>query len=126
MSIPAGRRAPSSEAFVLEAETLRALAHPTRLRILSLLHPEGDTVTDIAEALDLSLPNVSQHLRVLRDRGIVRAERAGQAMRYRLTNPAFQSCCSLVRQVIVDEARRRGAVLESVPVTRGPPQPIPA
>lgn len=112
MSAEAAPTPPGSvEPFEYEAATLRALAHPKRLMLLSRLPPEGESVTSLAASLGLSLPNVSQHLRVLRDHGIVRAERTGQEVRYRLSNPAFRDCCALVRQVIVDESRRKNAEL---------------
>jgi ArsR family transcriptional regulator len=98
---------PAADAFELQAETLRALAHPKRLRILHALGDSARPVSAIAKELAMSLPNVSQHLRVLRDRGVVRSERVGKEVRYRVSNPAFQTCCTLVRRVIVEEARRR-------------------
>lgn len=108
----------SAESYVREAETLRALAHPKRLMLISLIRDEGESVTELAATLGLTLPNVSQHLRVLRDRGVVRAERVGQAVRYRLTNPAFRNCCTLVRQVIEEEDRRHEADLRRALVPR--------
>lgn len=121
MARPAGTpaRTGSLEEFELEAETLRALAHPKRLRLLAALGDHGATVTELSDALALPLPNVSQHLRVLRDRGIVRAERSGQLVRYHIVNPAFLSCCALVRRMIVQEAERRQSELH----LEAPPAP---
>lgn len=102
---PEGELSPG--AFELEAETLRALAHPKRLLMLHLLGSGGMSVSALASALDLSLPNASQHLRVLRDRGLVRAERVGHGVRYRLANPTFLRCCARVREVLVEEVQRR-------------------
>lgn len=104
-------------AFELEAETLRALAHPKRLLMLHLLGVRGMSVTALASALDLSLPNASQHLRVLRDRGIVRAERVGHGVRYRVANPTFLRCCARVREVLVEEVQRRSDAFH--PLGRG-------
>ena len=112
----------SDEAFALEAETLRALSHPKRLMLLQLLGDRSLSVSTLAEALHLSLPNASQHLRVLRDRGIVRAERVGQGVRYRVTNPDFLACCTRVRQVLVEEMRRREIQLRAPPLLPPPPR----
>ncbi len=95
------------DTFEIEADTLRALANPKRLMILSQLTREGRSVSDLATVVGISLPNASQHLRVLRDRGVVEAERVGQVVRYRLTSPEFQTCCALVRQTILEGMRRR-------------------
>lgn len=116
---PVVELSPSADAFELEADTLRALAHPKRLMILNRLGTQAQSVTALASALGMSLPNASQHLRVLKDRGIVRAERNGQVVVYRLANPAFFTCCTLVRQVIVEESRRREAGLTGPPKDEG-------
>lgn len=100
---------PAPDLFELEAETLRALAHPKRLAILDRLGSGRRSVTELAGALGMTLPNASQHLRVLRDHGVVRAERDGQVVRYRLVSPELSSCCTMVRRVIVEGRLRLGA-----------------
>ncbi len=119
----------SLEVLQLEADTIRALAHPKRLMLLGELGTEGASVSELAAALGLPLPNVSQHLRILRDRGIVRAERFGQVVRYRVTSPAFQECCTTVRRLILRETERREAELRApgpVEPTRTRLEAIPA
>ena len=61
-----------------------ALAVPTRLRIVHLLSAGERSVGDIAAALSLAVPAVSQHLRILRDLRIVRNRRAGKQVYYAL------------------------------------------
>jgi len=61
----------------IQAEYLKALAHPTRIRILELLDQEGRCVTNIGEKLDLKQSNISQHLGILRSRGILSLRREG-------------------------------------------------
>jgi len=63
---------------------LKALGHPTRLRILYLLQEEGCCVQALEQKLSLKQSNVSQHLRVLRDLDLVRVERKGQTVCYSL------------------------------------------
>lgn len=102
----------SPAAFEVEANTLRAMAHPKRLMILSQLGDDGRSVSELAHAVGISLQNASQHLRVLRDRGVVVAERAGHEVKYRLASPEFQTCCALVREVAIEGMRRREAELD--------------
>jgi len=61
----------------IQAEYLKALAHPTRIRILELLDLEGRCVSNIGEKLDLKQSNISQHLGILRSRGILSLRREG-------------------------------------------------
>jgi ArsR family transcriptional regulator, virulence genes transcriptional regulator len=99
--------------FELEADLIRVLANPKRLMILNLLARGPTTVTEIARQLHLSLQNTSQHLRLMKDRSIVRAHRDGREVRYALTSPVFSKACSLVRQALVAEARARPTHLRS-------------
>ena len=61
-------------------DILKALADRTRVRIVKALLTEPHGVNDLAEALDLSQYNVSKHLRVLREAGIIAGERNGRHM----------------------------------------------
>ncbi len=119
------------DSFEIEADTLRALAHPKRLMILSQLGGDSRSVSELATRVGISLPNASQHLRVLRDRGVVRAERVGQVVKYRLVSEEFQTCCALVRRTILDGMRRRQEELRQSPISIGrrarrAAEPIPA
>jgi ArsR family transcriptional regulator len=64
------------------AELLKALAHPVRLKIIGFLASGKKCVKHIWEALDLPQPNVSQHLSVLRNRGILGYKREGSIVCY--------------------------------------------
>lgn len=68
------------------ARILKALSHPTRLHILDLIREQRPCVKAIEEMLGLAQPNVSQHLSLLRNIGIVEAEREGNKVCYRIKN----------------------------------------
>jgi DNA-binding transcriptional ArsR family regulator len=72
------RRRPSVD-LVFEA-----LAHPVRRDVLMLLAERQRTATALAEPFDMSRPAVSQHLRVLREAGLVREHRIGRNQIYAL------------------------------------------
>jgi DNA-binding transcriptional ArsR family regulator len=99
--------------YELEADMIRVLANPKRIMIVNLLGQGPGTVTAIAERLNLSLQNTSQHLRVMKDRGIVRATRNGREVCYDLSNPVLSECCRLVRQALIFEARYRATRIGS-------------
>ncbi|MHB1894493.1 MAG: ArsR/SmtB family transcription factor [Candidatus Dormibacteria bacterium] len=78
-----------ADAYTL-AELLQTLGDPTRLRILSALESVCVPVSAIVGATELSQPTVSHHLRILRDRGLVRAERRGQSVYYCTSSDALR------------------------------------
>jgi len=76
------------------AEVFRALAHPVRLQILIKTIDAELCVQDLQDDLDRSQPNISQHLTVLRERGLVVAERKGKRVCYR---PADDRIAQVIR-----------------------------
>lgn len=67
-------------------EMFAALASPVRAAIIDLLSVKGHTVSAIVEALGISQPLASQHLRTLRTAGLVEVERDGRTSVYRLAD----------------------------------------
>lgn len=91
--------------FALHADLLKALAHPRRLEIINLLRDQELCVSDIYEMLDLPQANISQHLMLLRDAGIVVTKREGKQIIYKLTNPKIIKASDLLREVLIDQNR---------------------
>jgi ArsR family transcriptional regulator len=74
------------------AGTFKALADPTRVAIVNrLTTAEAVCVFDLTAAFDLSQPTISHHLRILRDAGLVEAERRGTWAFYRLVPDAIDA-----------------------------------
>ena len=66
------------------ADVFLAIADPTRRRMLQMLRGDERPATELARSFRVSQPTISQHLRVLRDAGLVRARRAGRQRIYQL------------------------------------------
>lgn len=94
-----------SEAQAL-ADLLQALGDPTRLRILSALEMACVPVGAIVAATGLRQPAVSHHLRVLRDRGLVRAERRGACVYYCVASDAVRPALDAARALLDARGRR--------------------
>ena len=75
---------PPTDLQALKADLFRALAHPTRIRILELLASKAHTVQALQDALGLDQPAVSQHLAALRARLLVTARKDGTLAHYTL------------------------------------------
>ena len=94
------------EITVLQAEVLRTLASPRRLRSCIGSPPGPARSGRLAAAMGVSQPNVSQHLAVLRAAGLVDADRDGREVRYRLTDPDVMVACDIMRGVLERRLRR--------------------
>jgi ArsR family transcriptional regulator, arsenate/arsenite/antimonite-responsive transcriptional repressor len=80
------------------APLFKAVADPMRLRLLSLIacHEGGEScVCDLTDAFDVTAPTVSYHLRILREAGLISAERRGTWIYYRI-NPDVMARMSAV------------------------------
>ncbi len=73
------------------ARLLSAVADPTRLRLLRLLHHQELCVCELMEAVHLPQYKVSRHLRELRRMGVVESRRSGRWMHYRISGAATRS-----------------------------------
>ncbi len=70
-----------------KAKVFEALSDPARLRIISFLRNSGKCVNDITEKTGMLQPSVSRHLKILKERGIVKESRLGSRRIYRITDP---------------------------------------
>ena len=114
----------SASGFEPSLVLLRALADPTRLRLVWLLADGEQPVSRLAERLGAQVAAVYQHLERLRESGVVDSRRDGTRIFYRL---ASEHVSRLVEQVVVTAARlEAGPVEQSAPATRTPPLPAPA
>jgi len=78
----------------------RALADPTRLRLLNLIADREICVCYLVEILRMSQPKVSRHLAYLRRAGIVASRRDGKWIHYRLRAPDDEAAAAILREVL--------------------------
>lgn len=96
-----------SELDELTASMCRALNDPKRLYVMYLLADCPMSVGELCQALVAPQANVSQHLGVLRDRGLVQRQRQGNRVVYSLRHPKILEAVDILREVMADEATRR-------------------
>jgi ArsR family transcriptional regulator len=82
-----------------KAEFFKALAHPTRIRILERLRAGEAAVSDLQRALGLDQSVVSQQLAVLRAQGVVASHKLGASVRYRVPDDALFDLLDAARRM---------------------------
>ncbi len=100
------------EASQLEAELCFALADPIRLLILYALQEEPRSVTELSQMLRISQPTTSRHLKILRERGLVRPQRRGAVMLYSLTDSRVIEALDILRAVLRARLVERASLVE--------------
>jgi ArsR family transcriptional regulator len=84
----------------LHASVCKGLADPKRLLIINALRDGEMSVGEICEELELPQANVSQHLAIMRERGLVNARKDGQFVYYSLTTLKIVEAVDLLREVM--------------------------
>lgn len=104
----------AQEVSQLEAELCFALADPTRILMLYALEEGPRNVTELTNVLKISQPTASRHLKILRERGLVKAERRGVIIVYALNDRRIIQALDLLRSVLRDRLRERANLMEEI------------
>lgn len=107
--------APERRLYHLHARICHILANPTRLEIIDRLRTGEKSVGELAEIMRIGQANLSQHLAVMRQQGIVTPRREGASVYYELSNPKIVKACDLMRQVLLEHLKA-GALLADAAV----------
>jgi ArsR family transcriptional regulator len=102
----------TQEITVLHANICSALADPRRILILYALNEKPSNVSDLAQELGISQPTASRHLNLLRERGLVSAQREGQSVVHTLTDRRIIKALDLLRAVLADKLKSQAALVE--------------
>jgi len=97
----------TQEVTQLHADICSGLADPRRILILYALSEQARNVSEIAKEINISQPAASRHLTLLRERGLVSAERTGQSVVYRLEDNRIIEALDLLRTVLAEKLRNQ-------------------
>ncbi|GAB4295425.1 MAG: hypothetical protein Kow0090_10360 [Myxococcota bacterium] len=89
--------------YKAQADFCLIFANEKRLMIMDFLSDGEKSVGEIAQAINFSIQNVSQHLRVMRETGALTNRKVGQTVYYRISNPKFMKGCHIIREAIIEQ-----------------------
>lgn len=96
--------------YEIKANLFKGLSHPYRIRILEILAAESELpVSALLNHAELEASHLSQHLAVLRKYELVRSERRGSAVYYRIAFPEVVQLLATARTLLEQLVARRGA-----------------
>ena len=106
------------ELYEIHAEMCKVFSNSTRLEILNLLRDEELSVTELIKKTKLSQANISQHLSIMKSKGIVVSNRNGKNIYYKLTNPRIIKAFDIIRDVLAEKLKKNGKMVKSYEVKK--------
>jgi|SRR3989338_8070666 len=95
------------ELYKIHAEMCKVFSNPTRLEILNLLRDKDMSVTELIDKTKLTQANISQHLSIMRSKGIVNFDRKGKNIYYELTNPKIIKAFDIIKEVLSERLNNK-------------------
>src|SRR3989338_4261825 len=100
------------ELYEIHAEMCKVFSNSTRLEILNLLRDKELSVTELIKKTKLSQANISQHLSIMKSKGIVVSNRKGKNIYYKLTNPKIIKAFDIIRDVLAEKLKKNEYIVE--------------
>lgn len=94
----------------IHADICKTLGNSKRIEILNALGNRELSVGQLVAVLGIAPANVSQHLAVMRQKGILTARRNGNNIFYKISNPKVIKACSLMREVLLERFKEGGRI----------------
>ncbi len=102
------------ELFKLHADICKTLANYRRLQIISALREGELSASQLLKKIDISKANLSQHMSILVQRGVVIARRQVKNVFYRLSDERIAQACDLMREVLIKRLEQTNKVLRKL------------
>ena len=105
-----------NELYKIHAEMCKVFSNPTRLEILNLLRDKELSVTELIKKTKLSQANISQHLSIMKSKGIVLSDRKGKNISYKLANPKIIKAFDIIKQILIERLKEAGKMIKKFEV----------
>ena len=89
--------------YELHAQMCQVFTSPKRLEVLNLLRNRELSVGELAKIAKIRQANLSQHLSILREKGIVKTRRDGVTIYYSLANPKIIKAFDIIREMLLEK-----------------------
>src|SRR4030067_2676472 len=103
-----------SEIFELPADICKTFANSKRLEIIDALRDQEMTASQLLMRIDTSKANLSQHMKVLVEKGVVVSRRDGVKVYYRLSDERITKACDLMREVLIKRLELNSKILQNL------------
>lgn len=102
------------EIYRLHADFCKFMTNPKRIEILFLLGEQELCVEEITEKMGINIPNVSQHLSIMRQNGVVDTRREGTKIFYKISNPKTLQACLIMREAMMEQMEKNFNLMNKI------------
>ena len=100
--------------YELQAQMCEVFTSSKRLKILNLLREKELSVGQVAMLLNIRQANLSQHLTILRERGVVKTRREGAVIYYSLSDPKIIKAFDIIREILFEKMSKDGRFFQRI------------
>ncbi len=100
--------------FEMQCQICKSVAHPVRLQIVELLSRQEISASALIEELETSKANLSKHMGLLLQAGIVEAVRDGRQVSYKLTHPEIHEACKIMRSILYQRFKQEERLASAI------------
>ncbi len=97
--------------YELHASMCKVFSNPKRLEIINILREGEMNVGELSKKLGVSIGNLSQHLNMMKERGILNSRKEGNVVYYRLANSKMLKAFDILREILFERISREGALI---------------
>ncbi len=96
----------------IQSEAYKSFSNPARLQIIQLLCGDEMNASELVKETGISKANLSQHMGVLVQSGVVTARKEGAYVYYSLSDDKIEKACSLMQEVVINGIKRKNKMIE--------------
>ena len=93
--------------FEMHADICKIFSHAKRLEIINALKERERSASELIEEIGLSKANLSQHMNVLKSKGVIVSRKDGVNIFYRIANPKIIQACNLMKEVLQEQIEEK-------------------
>ena len=89
--------------YIMHSEMCKVFTSPVRLEILDILRNGEKSVGELVRLTGYNQANISQHLQIMKDRGILKLEKKGNFVHYSIVNPKASEAFGIMKEIMMDQ-----------------------
>lgn len=105
--------------YEMHAEMCKVFTSPVRVEILDILRNGRRSVNELVQLTGLNQSNISQHLKIMKDKGIVVTEKKGNFVYYNLANPLIAKAFGIMKEILKEQLAESGKIYSTMEKKEG-------